>query len=114
MQSQDSTPSISQPGVDQVVTCIHEGVYRDGLTYGNRYKVLAWNPEKWQLKIHNDHSRARWYPYRCFDLAGGEAIKIVRIVIEKIKTPPIYDANTGILVGVCYAYGPTSTCHTPS
>ncbi len=62
------------------ITCITEGAYPDALTYGVKYKVIALDEQKQQVKIRGDNERERWYPSACFDMSGAEVVRLVRIL----------------------------------
>ena len=49
------------------LVCISESVYRDALTRGRVYTVLATDEEKRQVRIRTDTGRIRWFPAYCFD-----------------------------------------------
>lgn len=49
------------------MVCVSESVYRDALTRGKQYTVLAIDDEKRQVRIKGDNGRTRWFSAYCFD-----------------------------------------------
>ncbi len=48
-------------------------MYRDALTRGQLYPVLAFDEAQQQVKIRGDNGRVRWYPALCFDMSEENA-----------------------------------------
>jgi hypothetical protein len=65
-----------------IATCVHVGVYRHALTYGDQYAILARDADKGQVKVRGDNGKPRWYPDHCFDMSGRPVARLVRISIE--------------------------------
>ncbi len=49
------------------MVCVSVSVFRDALTRGRRYTVLAMDGEKRQLRLKGDNGRTCWFPAGCFD-----------------------------------------------
>ena len=64
------------------ITCTSESVFRGALTRGANYTPLAVDETKRQVRITGDNGRARWFPFCCFDLRGGEAPTLVTFDLE--------------------------------
>jgi len=60
------------------ITFTSVGVHEGALTRGRRYRLLACDTEKRQVRVHGDNGRTRWFPVECFDLDGGPAPVLVR------------------------------------
>ena len=65
-------------------TCINVGVYRDALTYGAKYPVLALanHPNHPQVKIQGGNGQVGWFPAGCFDLTGRDVAHIDSIAFH--------------------------------
>ena len=49
------------------MVCVSVSVYRDELTRGKQYDVLAIDGDKRKIRIQGDNGRTRWFPSYCFD-----------------------------------------------
>ena len=65
-------------------TCINVGVYRDALTYGAKYPVLALanHPNHPRVKIQGDDGQIGWFPAGCFDMTGRDVAHIDSIALH--------------------------------
>ncbi len=64
------------------LACVSESVYRDALTRGKLYTVLATDGEKRQVRILGDNERIRWFPAYCFDQGDRTVPVLTRYWIE--------------------------------
>ncbi len=64
------------------LACVSESVYRDALTRGKLYTVLATDGEKRQVRILGDNERIRWFPAYCFDQGDRTVPVLIRYWIE--------------------------------
>jgi hypothetical protein len=51
-------------------TCMDISIYREALTRGKKYEVLAYDEAKGKIRVKGDNGRTRWFPKLCFDLKG--------------------------------------------
>jgi hypothetical protein len=58
------------------MTCINEGVYGGGLSFGLQYEIIEHDPQKRQFLVENDRGRRRWYPEYCFDTDSATTVRL--------------------------------------
>ena len=63
--------------MSQSITCISVGVYKNALTRGRRYDLLAHDEQKRKVRVRGDNNRTRWFLAGSFDLSGGPAPTLV-------------------------------------
>ena len=49
------------------MVCVSVSVFRDALTRGKQYDVLAIDEDKRKIRITGDNGRTRWFPSYCLD-----------------------------------------------
>ncbi|MBX3065246.1 MAG: hypothetical protein KF726_19860 [Anaerolineae bacterium] len=64
------------------VTCINISGFRQALSYGKTYDVLAIDHAKRHVKISGDNKRVRWYPLYHFQLDDPNVLRVENIHID--------------------------------
>jgi hypothetical protein len=57
-------------------------MYRDALTRGKRYAVLAADDKMRQVRIKGDNGRIRWFPAYCFDQNNWSAPTLTTFCVD--------------------------------
>jgi len=82
------SPEISEAEAMDQVTCVDISVYKNFLTRGKIYDVLAYNAGKNELEIRADTDRIQWFPAYCFKSDKEPIAKLKNIHIDdKIERP---------------------------
>ena len=62
--------------------CVSESVYRDALTRGKKYTVVAIDDKKRQVRIKGDNGRTRWFPTYCFDQSDRSIATLITFHLD--------------------------------
>ncbi|PFP22726.1 hypothetical protein COJ96_25165 [Bacillus sp. AFS073361] len=63
--------------INNNILCRTPGVYSDGLTRGNSYKVIDINNDKEMVRIKCDNGRLRWFPLSLFNVNSEDIIDLI-------------------------------------
>src|SRR6185436_7377319 len=66
----------------ETLVCKTAATFKNALTRGKSYTVLASNTDKQQVKIQGDNGRVRWYPTYCFAIDGEKLLTVKSYTID--------------------------------
>ncbi len=69
------------------VVCVSVSVYRDALTRGKHYEILAIDGDRRQIRVTGDNGRTRWFPTYCFDQSGRSVPTLASYLLGDRITP---------------------------
>jgi hypothetical protein len=75
----------------ETLVCKDAATFREALTRGKSYTLLASNSEKQQVKIQGDNDRVRWYPFYCFAMDGEKLLTVKSYTIDDRIDDPLCD-----------------------